>query len=235
MASTSIVPGSELFFQDTASSMPYALPTDTLVGSEPVFTDGSDATYADLAEVHGHPLGTDTFIGQRMYANIQAATITAAGLSVSFRTDQVTTDVGLSTPVKLDISIMDKDGPGFTEDDFALSMNWAIFPEITANSDFTTYTADLTVPASNPHSKTVADVLALIASGDAWVFLATFGTSNSGFNGKVESHVSEFSIFDVPTETLPLPIPPLRLTNRDDVRLIGQRSQQGGDRLTGYL
>jgi hypothetical protein len=209
VTTTSLVPGSELFFSDTAASMPYALPTDTLVGSGPVFSDASDATYGVLALVHGHPLGTDTFIGQRMYARIQAAALTTTGLSVSFRTDQATTDVGITAPARLDIGIMDKDGAGFTEADFALSLSWQIFPEITVSSGFTTYTADLTTPVSNPYGRTVDDVVALIAAGDAWLFLGTFGNAISGFDGKVESHVSEVSIFD--TEQ-----PPLRTYPRGD-------------------
>jgi hypothetical protein len=206
--STSIVPGTELFFTDSASGLAYALPTDTLVGSEPVFTDDSDATYADLALVHGTPLGTDVFAGQRMYGRLEAVTLPARGLSVSFRTDQVTTDVGLGPPFFLNVAIFDK-GAGSTEDDFGASMIWVVLPEIAQNSDFTTYIADLTIPLSNPRGRTLADLLDLIAAGDAWVSLGNTGTAASGlFSGKIESRVSEFSIF--------AQSPAVRLQPRDD-------------------
>lgn len=235
MASTTVVPGSELFFTDSTSGIPYPLPGSTLVGSEPVFSDGSDTTYADLGEVHGHPLGTDIFASQRMYAQLQAVDLTTTGLSATFRADQATIDVGFDAPIRLDIAIMDKSGPGSTEADFALTLNWQIFPEITKDSGFTTYTADLTTPASNPYSSTLADIVALIAAGNAWVFLATFGTAFSGFDGSVESRVSEFSISDALGF-----VPPLRLTNRDDVfssapSLTRSRSQQGTNSPTAYL
>lgn len=209
MTTTTIVPGTEFFIDDVAPlGMPYSLPTDTITGAEPVLADGLDSTYITLGFVHGHPLGTDVSITHHMYGRLDAVTLTGTGLAAHFRTDQATTDVGATDPFGIGIGIFDK-GAGFTDADFGATMIWFVEGTITRDSGFTDYSVDLTTPLSNPYGRSLDDLLALIAAGDAWVQLFNGGNVFSGFDSLLVSRVSEFYISD--TEQ-----PPLRQYPRGD-------------------
>jgi hypothetical protein len=99
------------------------------------------------------------------------------------------------------IGIFDK-GAGFTDADFGATMVWFVEGTITRDSGFTDYSVDLTTPLSNPYGRSLDDLLALIAAGDAWVQLSTFGNVFSGADSLLVSRVSEFNISD--TEELVL-------------------------------
>lgn len=200
MTAITIVPGSELVFDGGGTSSPYNLPSPAIVGSDPVVSDGSDASYWDLGMVTYSGAGGNR--ARNLYAQIPATTLTADDLKIRIRCDQTLLGSAYTDP-QIGFGIYDLDGADTDQGNFGNNFHWE--PDrihVTVNSDFTDYTIDLSTGAGGFFS--MDQLLEFIASGDAWLSVYTFGVRSAGlFTGSVESRVSELSITSADPITLP--------------------------------